>query len=65
MLYPTTYGTGPFKPAIAFDTTLWVKDIEYDTENAAYQDAFQIYNAACLAFKDKVEANCFSPRCHK
>ncbi len=65
MLYPTTYGMGPFKPAIAFEETLWIKDTQYATEEEAYKDAFNIYTEACKAFTDKVKANCFAPRLHK
>jgi len=65
MLYPTTMGTGPFKAAIAFDSTLYVKDIEYATEQEAYNEAHTMFTNASKAFTDKVKANCFAPRANQ
>lgn len=65
MLYPTTVGTGPFKAAVAFDSTLYVKDTEYATEQEAYNEAHTMFMDASKVFVDKVKANCFAPRAHQ
>lgn len=42
-MLPTTYGKGPFRPAIDFDDALYVLDLEYEKEEEAYEEAHKMW----------------------
>jgi hypothetical protein len=50
MLWPTTYGAGPFYPCIAFDDVLYRLEVPYDNENSAYAHAHKVYTEARAEF---------------
>ena len=45
-MYATTIGKGPFKPAIVIHGVMYVQNIEYEVELAAFRQAYTIYERA-------------------
>lgn len=56
-MYPTTMGTGPFKPAIVFEDALYVVEQSFNQEDEAYNRACEVFALASRAFANVLATN--------